>query len=191
MEMPEAFWQMRQGSAFVTTLNDGDESPGSVSYTSLYTWTDELVQPSYGPDATALLAEDDNVTNLALQEACPGRLVDHLTIGTTDRASFLLTLAAFDQDGPLDVAALDLPELCKPAPDEAAPLYDGLTQVDDATGLPVGGTVVLASGALPEPFQRFTSLQAGFDLFLREFERGGMWDWHLAAQEPEIAPYAR
>ena len=191
MEMPEAFWQMRQGSAFVTTLNEGDESPGSVSYTSLYTWTDELVQPSYGPDATAPLAEDDNVTNLALQEACPGRVVDHLTIGTTDRASFLLTLAAFDQDGPLDVTAVDLPGLCKPAPDEAAPLYDGLAQVDDATGLPFGSTAVLASGVVPEPFQRFASAQAGFDLFLREFERGGMWDWHQAAEEPEIQPYAR
>lgn len=190
MQMPEAFWQMRQGSAFVTTLNAGDESPGDVSYTSIYTAEDELVQPSYGPDATAPLAADVNVANLLIQDACPGRVVDHLTIGTTDRAAFLLTLAAFDQDGPLDVAALDLPELCKPAPDEAAPLYDGLAQVDDATGIPVGGTAVLASGALPEPFQRFASAQPGFDLFLREFERG-MWDWHLAAAEPEIAPYAR
>lgn len=191
MQMPEAFWQMRQGSAFVTTLNAGDESPGEVSYTSIYTAEDELVQPSYGPGATAILAEDANVANLMIQDACPGRVVDHLTIGTTDRAAFLLTLAAFDQDGPLDVAALDLPELCKPAPDEAARLYDGLAQVDDATGLPVGDTVVLASGALPEPFQRFASVQPGFDLFLREFEGGGMWDWHLAAEESEIEPYAR
>jgi hypothetical protein len=190
-QMPAAFWQMQQGSAFVATLNEGDESPGDVSYTSIYTVEDELVQPSYGPDATAPLAEDANVANLLIQDACPGRVVDHLTIGTTDRAAFLLTLAAFAQDGPLDIAALDLPELCRPAPDEAAPLYDGLDQVDDATGLPVGSTVVLAAGAVPEPFQRFASAQAGLDLFMREFGRGGMWDWHLAAQEPEIEPYAR
>lgn len=189
-QMPEAFWQMQQGSAFVTTLNDGDESPGDVSYTSIYTATDELVQPSYGPDATAMLAQADNVTNLLIQDACP-RVVDHLTIGTTDRAAFALTLAAFEQDGPLDIGALDLADLCKPAPDEAAPLYDGLGQVDDRTGLPVGATTVLAAGALPEPFQRFASLTAAFDLFLQEFERGGAWDWHAASAEPEIKPYAR
>lgn len=189
--MPEAFWQMRQGSAFVTTLNAGGESPGDVSYTSIYAVTDELVQPSTGAGATAPLAEADNVANLDLQEACPGRVVDHLSIGTTDRAAFEFTLAAFAQPGPLDVTALDVPAICRAAPDEAAPLYDGLEEVDAATGLPVGGAVVTASGAVPEPFQRFASLPAAADLFVQEFERGGTWDWHVTRQEPPIRPYAQ
>lgn len=37
--------EMRPGSAFMTKLNSGDETPGSVSYTSIYSYIDELVFP--------------------------------------------------------------------------------------------------------------------------------------------------
>jgi triacylglycerol lipase len=37
--------EMRPGSAFLTKLNSGDETPGYVSYTSIYSYIDELVFP--------------------------------------------------------------------------------------------------------------------------------------------------
>jgi triacylglycerol lipase len=37
--------EMRPGSTFLTKLNNGDETPGSVSYTSIYSYIDELVFP--------------------------------------------------------------------------------------------------------------------------------------------------
>ena len=37
--------EMIPGSSFLNTLNSGDETPGSVHYTAIYAYWDELVQP--------------------------------------------------------------------------------------------------------------------------------------------------
>ena len=70
----EAVWQMKTGSAFVTALNRDDETPGDVDYTSIYSLTDELVQPAAFPSATAAI---DGASNVLLQDVCPGRPVHH------------------------------------------------------------------------------------------------------------------
>lgn len=90
-------WQFAADSRFVHHVNSGDETPGTISYTSIYALTDELVQPSTGPDATAVL---DGATNIDVQalDVCPHRPVDHLTIGTVDRFVMELTLDAFAHD---------------------------------------------------------------------------------------------
>jgi hypothetical protein len=41
----EAGWQMRTDSSFLTALKRGDETPGAIDYTNLYSKTDELIQP--------------------------------------------------------------------------------------------------------------------------------------------------
>ena len=108
LSMPAAFYQMAQGSQLVTALNAGDETPGRVSWTVLFTDFDELVQPA-SPVPTAALDwghEGVNVRNVRIQEVCPGRLVDHLAIGTTDRLSQELVLDAFAGGGPADPARL-------------------------------------------------------------------------------------
>lgn len=111
---PPVLWQLRTDSAFNRYLNHGDETPGEIDYTSIYAYTDELVQPSgtNGP-ATAALEVDDlaKVVNLNVQDVCPGRLVEHLSIGTTDRFVMELTVAALRSPGPADLAAVDT-ELC-------------------------------------------------------------------------------
>ena len=43
---PEAVFQFRPGSRFVTILNDGDETPGDIDWTSLASTFDELVRPT-------------------------------------------------------------------------------------------------------------------------------------------------
>ncbi|MCI0570955.1 MAG: hypothetical protein L0Y66_09395 [Myxococcaceae bacterium] len=64
--------QMAVGSAFLTTLNSGDDTPGSVKYTAFASTQDELVDP----DAHSFLA--DGATNVYVQSLCPLRYVYHL-----------------------------------------------------------------------------------------------------------------
>lgn len=115
---PPAAWQMRTDSDFIRHLNQGDETPGEIDYTSVYAHTDELIQPSgrNGP-ATAALRVDrsDKVVNVNVQDVCPGRLVDHLSLGTTDRFVMELTIATLRAPGPADLwsvhsAACSLPD---------------------------------------------------------------------------------
>lgn len=71
-----AVWQMRQGAAFLRALNSDGESPGPTSYTDVYSQTDDLVRPAL-VDPTAALAPAANVSNIAVQQVCPGRYVNH------------------------------------------------------------------------------------------------------------------
>jgi len=94
--------------------NAGDETPGEVSYTSLYTQFDELVQP-VTPVPTAALEwgqDNRNVANILLQDVCPNRFVDHVTIGTTDRLSFELALDAILNQGPANLERAGGAALC-------------------------------------------------------------------------------
>ena len=107
---PPVLWQFRTDSDFNRYLNHGDETPGGIDYTSIYAHTDELVQPSgtNGP-ATAALHVDDpaKVVNINVQDVCPGRVVEHLSLGTTDRFVMELTIAALRAPGPADVGSVD------------------------------------------------------------------------------------
>lgn len=68
--------QMSTGSSFLTRLNAGDETPGSVRYNAFYTVEDELVQPY----TTAAL--NGGATNYSVQHFCPFRVVGHLGLIT-------------------------------------------------------------------------------------------------------------
>ncbi|MBI2384269.1 MAG: alpha/beta fold hydrolase [Gammaproteobacteria bacterium] len=109
--LPESFHQMATGSRFMDATNRDDETPGEISYTALYTEYDELVQPV----ATAMVDADKGnlkVANILLQDVCPGRFVDHATIGLTDRLAFELTLDAIANPGPADLARAGGASLC-------------------------------------------------------------------------------
>ena len=64
--------QMAIGSAFLSDLNAGDDTIGSVDYTNIYTAFDELVFPA----STARLP--DGATDVRLQSTCWLRVVGHL-----------------------------------------------------------------------------------------------------------------
>ena len=66
--------QMAQGSSFLNSLNAGDDTIGSVRYTSIATKVDEVVFPY----TTSFLANDGNITNVAVQSQCWARLPGHL-----------------------------------------------------------------------------------------------------------------
>lgn len=143
---PPALLQFRPSSQFIAALNAGDETPGEVDYTSLYTLFDELVQPALPVPTAALDFGQSNprVTNLLLQDLCPGRLVDHLTIGLTDRLTFDLVVDAISNPGPADVTRAGGAALCgllPILPDQivspaAASALASILQQSAAAGLP-------------------------------------------------------
>lgn len=124
-----ASWQMGHGSRFLEALNSEDETPGDVSYTSIYSDTDELVQP---PE-TAIL---DGASNVRIQDLCPLRPVHHVGLNE-DAVVFALVLDALENDGPADPANVD-PSICLET------LMPGVSPFDAVAG----NLLVYGNGAL-------------------------------------------
>jgi triacylglycerol lipase len=172
--MPPAIFQFDPASNFVRTINAGDETPGRVSYTQFWSEFDEEVQPSRGPDASQALdygREDRNTVNLTMEELCPGRITDHNMIGLFDRVAFAVTLRAFADRGPLDVAAARASNICAVpstspwAPFAAVPMF-------------------------PDPILGPASVTNGLEVLLAEPQHG-LPSPPLVTSEPPIRPYAR
>ena len=87
--------QQAAGSAFLTRLNAGDETPGRVSYTQLTTRYDTVVVPH----TSGYLEPGVRTTNLTLQDVCPTDLAEHLQIPMSN-TTIALTLNAFRRPGP-------------------------------------------------------------------------------------------
>jgi len=85
-------YQMRPGSRLLAALNYGDETPGPISNTSIYSYTDEAVVPW----STAVT---DGATNIAVQSVCPGRVVSHGGL-LYDAVTFRLVVDALSHAGP-------------------------------------------------------------------------------------------
>ncbi|HKN89768.1 MAG TPA: lipase [Acidimicrobiia bacterium] len=94
-----ALWQMRMESKFIGALTHSEETPGGVSYTSVYTLNDELVQPYQ----TADLKGGANIT---VQDVCPGRVVEHIEM-VFDAATYGVVLDALTHPGPAEVSRVD------------------------------------------------------------------------------------
>jgi triacylglycerol lipase len=90
--------QQAAGSPFITALNSGDETPGPVSYTNIATRYDEVVTPY---TSAFLYPDDDQVTNVTLQDRCPNDTSEHLRT-PYDAAAIALTLNALGRSGPAD-----------------------------------------------------------------------------------------
>ena len=93
-----SLWQQRtSGSAFQQVLNSGDTTPGDVSYTSVYSLTDEIIQPV----APVPVASIDGASNIAVQDICPGRYVGHAQ-SIADAAYYAVVMDALTHRGPAD-----------------------------------------------------------------------------------------
>jgi triacylglycerol lipase len=112
-----AEWQLSAGSELLQTLNDGDETPGEVSYTTLRTRLDELVHPVDGPHPTSALR---GASNLVVQDLCAGRQTGHADLAF-DSVSFATLLDAIEHEGSAHASRL-------PARVCAQPFATDLTQ---------------------------------------------------------------
>ena len=101
------FWQMKTGSRFLKALNSGDETPGDISYTSVYSRTDQFVWYANGPNEPwTESAKIDGASNIAIQDVCPGRPVEHVQ-AIYDAAMYAVVMDALTHDGPADAGRID------------------------------------------------------------------------------------
>lgn len=159
--LPEVFYQFGPNSAFMQATNRGDQTPGDLSYTAMYSQFDELVRPV----ETAAIEPGQNnpkVTNILIQDICPARIVEHATIGLIDAVAFNLALDAIEHPGPANVERAGGAALC------------GL--------LPIVPNLVIPS--LPD-------LLAGLITIAMKEPGNGLPGLHLAPAEPELRDYAR
>lgn len=98
-----SLWQQRvNGSHFLAALNKGDETPGDVSYTSVYSLTDEIIEPTE-PTPVAMIK---GASNIAVQDICPGRYVSHVQ-SASDAVYYGVVLDALTHVGPADPSRVD------------------------------------------------------------------------------------
>jgi pimeloyl-ACP methyl ester carboxylesterase len=103
-----SIWQQRSTAHFIAALNSYQETFPGISYTSIYTNTDEVVVPNFGPAASsALHGGGGQITNLAIQAVCPLDLTEHIGIGTYDATAFAIAMDALTHPGPADPARVN------------------------------------------------------------------------------------
>lgn len=132
-----AFWQQRDDSHFLAALNKGAETYAGISYTQMYTATDEVVVPNLGPKASsALHTGKGEISNIEVQSICPAHVADHLTMGTFDPVAYALVLDALNHAGPAKASRI-ASSVCTEAS------MPGVTLADVAQHFP---TVVATAG---------------------------------------------
>lgn len=101
---PAADWQQFQGAAFFKALNSRTETFPGISYSNIYTHTDELVKPDTGSTpsdcSSCLFTGAGRISNVATQNVCPNDRDEHLMVGTVDPVSYALGVDAMTHPGP-------------------------------------------------------------------------------------------
>lgn len=96
-----ALRQQAAGSAFNVALNSGQETFPGISYTEIYSHTDEFVQPNLNSSGTSSVhGGGGGITDVALQDVCPLDVSEHLEIGAVDPVAWALALDAITHPGP-------------------------------------------------------------------------------------------
>ncbi len=131
-----AGWQQRDEADFIRALNSRQETFAGISYTSVYTRTDETVKPNQDTKtgSSSLRTGDGMRTNVATQDICPTAVYEHLLIGTIDPVAYALAIDALAHPGPADPARVSR-LVC------AQPFHPGINPV---TG-PADGAAAAAS----------------------------------------------
>ena len=96
-----ADWQQSNTSEFTKALNSYQETFPGISYTEVYTHTDEVVQPnSDDSGSSSVHGGGGDITNVAIQDVCPLDISEHLAIGTQDNTAYALAIDALSHPGP-------------------------------------------------------------------------------------------
>lgn len=102
-----AFWQQQTGSRFLAALNRGAETWAGISYTQVYTATDEVVVPNFPPaPSSALHTGQGRRANVLVQSICPVHVSEHLSMGTSDPVGYALVIDALTHAGPASAARI-------------------------------------------------------------------------------------
>jgi hypothetical protein len=99
----EANWQQRDDAHFIAALNSPAETFPGVSYTNIYSHTDEVVRPNDNDrGSSSLHGGGGDIANIATQDVCPGDFEEHLGIGTVDPVAYAIAVDALMHAGPAD-----------------------------------------------------------------------------------------
>ncbi|HUR13778.1 MAG TPA: hypothetical protein VM097_04715 [Mycobacteriales bacterium] len=121
-----AAWQQAASARFIEALNSRAETFRGISYTNVFTHTDEEVQPSDSPAtaSSSLHTGQGAITNVAVQELCPNDVYEHNFNGTVDPVTYALVMDALNHRGPAvpaRVPALVCQQQYQPGIDPANP----------------------------------------------------------------------
>jgi hypothetical protein len=104
---PPADWQQSATARFIAALNSGAETFAGISYTEIYSHTDEVVTPNSRTESSSSLHTGAGaISNVATQQICPLDVYEHLTVGTIDPVTYALVMDALDHPGPADPARI-------------------------------------------------------------------------------------
>ncbi|GAA5113153.1 lipase [Haloechinothrix salitolerans] len=97
-----ALWQQTLNSNYVRAMNSHQETFAGISYTNVYTRTDEFVQPNLDDTGTSSLRGGGGaITNIAIQDVCPANLTsEHIAVGTYDPTAYAIAIDALTHTGP-------------------------------------------------------------------------------------------
>lgn len=141
-----AGFQQQDDSRFIKALNSGTETFRGVSYTNIYTHTDQTVQPAKDDTGSSSLHEGrGRITNEATQDLCPLAVSEHLLVGTVDPVAYALAIDALTHDGPADPGRIG-GEVC------AQVVFPGVEPVGAATN-GLEGLLLIQGGSEP-PVER-------------------------------------
>jgi hypothetical protein len=106
---PPAVWQQGASARFIRALNSGTETFRGISYTEIFTHTDEVVQPNStdAGSSSALHTGAGRITDVSTQDVCPADVNEHLGVGTIDPAAYALAMDALNHDGPAEPSRVD------------------------------------------------------------------------------------
>jgi len=148
-----SIWQQRvNGAHFLATLNHGDETPGDVSYTSVYSLTDDIIQPVVPTPVAAIRG----ASNVAVQDICPGRYVGHVQ-SASDAVYYAVVMDALTHAGPADPSRVD----------RAFCLQTVMPYVDPATAA-VRTALIYATAGIVQSEHRKTSHEPPLKAYARE-----------------------
>jgi hypothetical protein len=143
-QCPPALWQQThyRESNFLRALNTPRETQPGIAYTSVYSLTDDIIQPA-APDPTAAI---DGAANIAVQDICPGRYVGHVQ-STWDAAYYAVVIDALTHPGPADPARVDRSYCSRQA----------MPMVDPVVGWENTANVYIVAGQRQTPYPKTTS----------------------------------
>jgi pimeloyl-ACP methyl ester carboxylesterase len=136
-----AIWQQANDSDFIKALNSYQETFLGISYTQVYTHTDEEVRPNDDDTGSSSLhGGGGQITNVAIQDVCPADLTEHNGLGTVDNTAYALAVDALAHPGPADPSRIDTGSVCSnplmPGVNPATfPADAAVTAQDDLTNI--------------------------------------------------------
>jgi len=143
---PPSLYQQENNSQFIATLLNPNGASALVTTTSVYSSTDEIVQPQSGTTASAFFGSANGIaaTNYEVQTVCAGQTAggDYTHEGMLyNPFTYAIAIDAFSNAGPGESSRLNLATVCST---ELAPGLTALDQTGTEATIPLAAANIAA-----------------------------------------------